>query len=259
MANLPLHGHIQCRRCFDDENNVLSLDAWKIRNDPGAWGSSTPSILVLGFSKGATQRDIYCSGDFDDVAFGGHETRKNLSNILRKVNLLRQDETVDQKINAEETGFAFGSLIRCSVARYDEKRSKDKRTEVFATSGSLITKSFKEIPQIINNCTHEFLISLPQSLKLIIMLGVTDSYIRSCRNLMHQFHPDGFRMINEVAYANDKYVWVHVTHPSKGNGTIGAWLNAESDDLKESSRNRASGNKKDLAIAAIRNCGLARV
>jgi len=54
MKTLPVHGPIECRRCFDgSDSHVATLGRWQIVNDPGAWGASVPKILVLGFSKGS--------------------------------------------------------------------------------------------------------------------------------------------------------------------------------------------------------------
>ena len=222
-----------------------------MRKDPGSWGSSNPTYLVLGFSKGATQADIYANGSFDDVAFGGEITRRNLTNILRTDGLLRQDETVDEKIRSTEKEFHFGSLVRCSLSRYDEKESERRKRPVYATSGPLITKSFFEIPDVISQCTNSFLAQLPQSIKAVIVLGVTDSYVRSFRRKMRELHPHGFRDINLIAYENSRMLWVHLTHPSRGNGTLNAWLTRGADDT--------SGHKKELAVEVLRKRRLCRV
>ena len=154
------------------------------------------------------------------MAFGDEITRRNLTNILRKVRLLKPDETVDEKIRATERDFHFASLMRCSLSRYDEKESAKRGHAVYATSGPLITKSFSEIPHVIDQCTDVFLARLPDSLRAIIVLGVTDSYIQSFRKKMRDLHPAGFREINAVAYENSCVLWIHLTHPSRGNGTL---------------------------------------
>lgn len=254
MANenlLPIHGRLNCSRCFKDGVLSQKRDQWCMRRDPGAWGSSYPKYLVLGFSKGSTQADIYANGNFDDVAFGGEITRRNLTNILRKVGLLKSGETVDSRICATEKEFHFGSLVRCSLSRYDEQGSSKRGRPVCKTSGPLITKSFSEIPKVIDQCVSSFLARLPNSLRLIIVLGVTDSYIRNIRKKMKELHPDGFREINRVAYENNRLLWVHLTHPSKGNGTLNAWLSSDSDN--------GSGRKRELAIEALRQKGLCRI
>ncbi len=236
----PSHGKVDCRKCFSGSETTAKQGDWLIRNDPGAWGSSNPEVLVLGFSKGATQANIYESGKFDDIAFGGKQTRSNLTQILRRVGLLDDQETIDEKISAEEETFAFGSLVRCSLSRLDQK------TGSYKTSGPLINKSFREIPHIVNNCSQRFLKNLPQSLRLVVFLGTSDSYIKHCRETVKCLHPNDFGIVNDVAYASGQLLWLHVTHPSKGNGSIKAWL--EGDEANK------AGLKNALAIRAISRC-----
>lgn len=254
----PSHGRLDCSACFrSGESTSSPHPKWNIRNDPGAWGSATPKILILGFSKGATQTNIYASGDFDKVAFGGKETRTNLTNILRRVRLLDGARTSDNLISATEQEFAFGSLVRCSAARLDEKVLSEKGTRVYRTSGELILKSFKEIPEVIDRCTERFLSDLPSSLGLLVFLGVTDGYIAQCRALIQKLYPDGFAVIDDVSYKTNRFCVVHLTHPSKGNGTIDAWLNVNANDPMESSRKRASAQKREKAIRRISLLGFA--
>ena len=222
-----------------------------MRRDPGAWGSIRPKYLVLGFSKGATQADIYANGDFDDVAFGGKRTRRNLTSILQKVGLLKPDETVDEKIRADEEDFHFASLVRCSLSRYDEGASARRGCPVYATSGRLITRAFSEVRHIIDECANTFLTSFPDSLKVVLVLGVTDSYIKNFRKKMEELHPQGFHVINAVAYENHCLLWVHLTHPSMGNGTLNAWLTRATDTT--------SGRKRELASRILRERRLCRI
>jgi hypothetical protein len=95
--NLLPHGKIYCHDCFKgSRSQIKPHPKWLLRNDPGAWGSQQPAILILGFSKGATQTDIYQHGSFDDIAFGGVQTRCNLTNILHSVNLLSRQGIKNQ-------------------------------------------------------------------------------------------------------------------------------------------------------------------
>lgn len=249
QPTLPKHGRVECSRCFNSPSiHFQEFGKWKMRKDPGAWGGSSPKYLVLGFSKGATQADIYEKGAFDDVAFGGDKTRENLTNILRVVGLLHSDEAVTQRIHADEQDFHFASMVRCSLSRLDERETVKRGHPVYATSGPLITKSFKEIPEIVNRCTGTYLADLPKSVKVILVLGVTDAYIRNFRERMKSLHSRGFRVINEVAYRNDDLLWVHLTHPSRGNGTLNAWL--------EKSAHNTSGRKCLLAIEAMQTASI---
>ena len=65
MDNFPAHGPIACRKCFSGStSDSLTIGRWQAVNDPGAWGSAAPKILVLGFSKGFTQAGAYRTGKF---------------------------------------------------------------------------------------------------------------------------------------------------------------------------------------------------
>jgi hypothetical protein len=249
MHLLPPHGKIDCHDCFSDGQLQTSPHPkWLIRNDPGAWGSEKPKILILGFSKGATQTDIYQNGSFDDIAFGGTQTRRNLTKILQRVQLLTLSETVDEKIRKTEKKFAFGSLIRCSLSRLDKNNS-------LKTSGPLIIKSFSEIPGVISQCTRNFLSSLPDSVEIICFLGVADPYIKNCRKIIKKIYPHNFSIINDVCYKTDDFTCIHLTHPSKGNGTIGAWLEADPNNSSTPKRQITSAKKRELAIEGLRHNG----
>jgi predicted MPP superfamily phosphohydrolase len=199
---------------------------WKIINDPGAWGAREPQYLVLGFSKGATQSGMYDKGRFEDVAFAG--MRKRLTHALRLMNVIGQHEEVDDKISDPHSNFAFGSLIRCSVSRIDEKASAAKGIDVFACTGPLITKSFTEIPQIISACSKKYLSNLPASVKTVFMLGNGDAYVENCQQLLKSLFRSDFRKINSMAVHADGRRWVHLAHPSGLNGHFKTWANEDS-------------------------------
>lgn len=225
---LPEHGKINCRACFADSegNQRKPHQDWWMINDPGAWGSSTPDCLVLGFSKGATQAGIYETGRFEDVAFAG--MRPRLTQALQKIGLLGENETSDQKISSPESNIAFGSLIRCSVSRMDQKASHKKGRDVYSCTGPLITKSFSEIPDVINACASKYLVNLPKTVKVVVFLGNSDSYVKGCQNLLRLQFPSDFAQINDMAVRADGRIWVHIAHPSGLNGHFNTWLNSDS-------------------------------
>lgn len=194
-------------------------------NDPGAWGSTSPEVLVLGFSKGATQAGIYQTGKFEDIAFAG--MRPRLSQLLQAMKHLPLDETADQRISDPNSKISFGSLIRCSVSRRDVKSSAKQCKEVFACTGPLISKSFSEIPEVISTCTTKYLRNLPSSLRLVLFLGNTDSYVKSCQELVRGLYPNTFSRINQMAVRADGRIWVHLAHPSGLNGHFNDWLESE--------------------------------
>lgn len=222
---LPRHGKIDCRECFQGVSGgfVKPHPDWQMMNDPGAWGGENPEYLVLGFSKGATQAGIYKSGRFEDVAFAG--MRPRLTQALQSVGVLSACEAVNEKINDSLSNIAFGSLIRCSVSRKDNKQSSAKGCDVYSCTGPLINKSFVEIPQVIKACANRYLKNLPQSVRVVLVLGNGNQYISQCQELIKEMFPDSYKPINSVACAADGRLWVHLAHPSGLNGHFNSWLN----------------------------------
>ena len=251
VSLLPKHGKLDCRLCFSNSSEVNECGKWRIRNDPGAWGTSTPKYLVLGFSKGSTQADIYRNGDFDSVGFGGFETRRNLTNVLRSVGLLHNWEHVDSKFCATEHEFHFASLVRCSLARLNEKKLASSGDRTYQTSGERIVKSFSEVPQYLRNCSTKYLRDLPASVKLVAMLGTDNRYIKNIKALIGSLHPTSFREVNSVSFMASGALWVHLTHPSKGNGHLSAWLKGD--------QSNTSGGKRNLAAKMILDNDLCRI
>ena len=178
---LPQHGKIECSTCYGPaEKEAFPHELWKMRNDPGAWGGSNPEWLVLGFSKGSTQADYYDNGSFEAVAFAG--MRPRLERILKHLGALSAGESLDAAVANPAGNVAFGSLIRCSVARQDESGK-------YQCSGPLIKKSFREIPQVISACTNRFLKELPDSVRTVVMLGNDSGYIKQCHSLIRDLFP----------------------------------------------------------------------
>lgn len=225
---LPKHGKIECRICFGStDGNVRQPNPnWKMINDPGAWGGgSAPDYLVLGFSKGVTQAGIYESGRFEDVAFAG--MRRRLTEALRAIGALSNEESADEKIEDPNSNIAFGSLIRCSVSRLDKAASDKASKDIYACTGPLISKSFKEIPEVIRNCTSRFLTNIPDSVKVVFLLGNTDSYVKNCQTVLRKLFPADFKLINPMAVSTDGRIWINIAHPSGLNGHFNTWLNAD--------------------------------
>jgi len=239
---LPKHGKINCRKCYKNISGSKRKPHkyWQMTNDPGASGSREPEYLVLGFSKGSTQADLYKTGKLEDVAFAG--MRERLTKALQVIGVLGKNESVTEKIMNPKGNFAFGSLIRCSVARFDSKASQAKGKPVYSCTGSLIQKSFKEIPHIIENCSTKFLTSLPYSVKAVFFLGNSDGYVKSCQKLIESKFPEDFKRINAMAVKADNRLWIHLAHPSGLNGHFNTWLKSAS----------GPGLKRKLALAAMK-------
>ena len=75
MKLLPVHGKItNCNKCFTDANVAWGKAAyqergWKLRNDPCAWGSCNPLVLILSFSKGDHQEQNIDNMNFNDIPY----------------------------------------------------------------------------------------------------------------------------------------------------------------------------------------------
>jgi hypothetical protein len=229
----PSHGKIDCTLCFSTANETVTAGAWRFRNDPGHWGSADPRVLVLGFSKGATQANAYDHKNFEDVAFAG--ARARLKRMLLTLGLVHEDEDIEHKFRSVERDFAFASLVRCSVARWNS------RTQKVLTSGPVILNAFREPEpvRLVTNCSRQFLQFLPKRLRLIVMLGIQDEYVNECRNLMARLYPGQIEIINSVAYSNGPVIWVHAVHPSPANGHFGDWISATTE--------KVMGQKRELA------------
>lgn len=243
--SLPHHGPIPCNRCFTAEDRVAQLGRWRVVNDPGAWGASDPEVLVLGFSKGFTQAGAYANGDFENVPFKG--MRPRLTAALRTIGLLSAIQSVDERMQAAETTFAFGSLVRCSLSRRVE--DPDTPAAKYSCTGAVMPLAFREeVSRVVLTCAQTYLGDLPPRLRLVIMLGTTDSYIESCRDLVRSLSPTLFKPINSVSYESRGVVFCHISHPSLLNGHHTNWLSGNTSTTP--------GSKRKEAINAVRLAGL---
>jgi hypothetical protein len=208
MKDFYVHGKINCQDCFD--TCVSSLDEnWHLENNPSYWGSSNPKVLILGYSKGATQMN---EKDFDKIAFKG--MRNRLKEILVLLKLVDKDINIDTLFSKNEKTFGIASIIRCGI-------SKDNKT-----SGDLIIKSFKNdaSKSIINNCTKKFLKeNIPSTVERVILLGSSKMYKKL---LMKQFEElfDSFKKLDEDNFFTEKIKWTFVAHPSPANAHFKKWI-----------------------------------
>ena len=244
------HGPIDCRQCFpSSDSSTLVLGDWRLNNNPGYYGSANPEVLILGFSKGATQNKAQASEDFDSIAFAG--MRDRLQAVLEVLHLMPGNCSLNDMLMGREERFGFASLVRCSLY----KMVKGKAT----TSGPVVTSAFKqkEALNIIESCARTYLRDLPSSLRLTLLLGTNKTYMRNVKAIFSGMY-DSFEDINEVAFYAGNVLWVFVAHPSPANGHFRAWL-SEGDVLNQSSSKRVLAAKAinmyldDVPIAAIGN------
>jgi len=234
MTNGYLHGSISCRECFSGTEEIMMLGDWRLHNNPGYYGSSTPEILVLGFSKGANQNKMAIKGDFDKIAFA--KARHRLQEVLETLNIMPTDRNIDSLMTAKEHKFGVASLVRCSFCKMKGGSCK--------TSGDVIPSSFtnQKTLKIIETCSKKYLGELPTSTKLVILLGTSETYIKKTTALVQKLYSD-FKIVNHVSFLAGGALWVYATHPSPGNGYFKSWVEKGIDDK--------SGNKRALAQKAL--------
>jgi hypothetical protein len=131
---------------------------------------------------------------------------------------------------SDKTGrFHFGSLVRCTVERYDHEEHKWK-----GSGGGMLDKfvatSFGR--EVAGRCSTRFLAELPPETRLVVLfgLGTGGNYIREARKLVQQARPGTWRTINEVAYTDGRVTFVHVEHFASQGALIPNWLGEKPSD-----------------------------
>lgn len=237
---LPPHGRIACSACFADGalwgRSSRAEDGWLIENNPLAWGSRNPRIMLLGFSKGTRQCADLLSRPIESIPFAGFRPR--LTQAMQVLGLLAADDSIDAHIRANESDWAFGSVVRCSVAKFDTV------SERYLKSGDVIASSAhrQSGQDWIGQCTKRFLGTLPSRLHTVILLSNDDAYVEACFGRIRAMHPRT-RRINQIAYGDGRVIWVHIVHlGGTGFNHMASWLEGKPNK---------QGRKRDLAVAAL--------
>ena len=76
--------------------------------------------------------------------------------------------------------------------------------------------------QFTSPCIDQHLSNLPQATRRVLLLGNADDYIKHLSK-QTSLARGGAQPINDVAYLSSAVLFVHVSHPSKGNGHFGAF------------------------------------
>lgn len=230
MGCLPNHGRVDCIKCFHSkpvfDQTYREQGDWRIKHNPLSWGGTNPTVIVLGFSKGPTQSGALASARHDEIAYKGKRTA--VGKILRRIGLLRRggDENyakqVDALISDHKGSFHFGSLIRCTVERFD------KKVGWTGTGGGMLDKFVGNEfgKEIAGNCASSFLGDMPNSVKLVIMFGFGSgkNYVSSSKELIEKARNTDLKWLNEVSYCDDKIVFVHVEHFASQGSLLPQWL-----------------------------------
>lgn len=237
MLSCVAHGPMTCRRCWTSDVKVQHAGNFKLVHDPGHWGATDPATLVLGISKGNTQSTAYAAGPFDDVAFKG--IRQRILEIFQSVGLLANERPAqfERRFRAIEKDFAFASVVRCSLTGMDRKKG------IHTADSPNVLPAFRSQSEgyaFVSNCVDQHLVNLASRTSLVLLLGNTGAYISALREVVTTKR-GRTTSINEVAYWSQGVKFVHLAHPSKGNGHFGAFIRGEG----------TPGSKRDLARIAL--------
>jgi len=231
-SSLPSHGQIACSLChrkpfvFDETRTEREEKDWRITANPLAWGNRRPEVLVLGFSKGPSQAGEIRRLAHNDIPY--RKGRMQVGKILAHIGLLPAAKPVElkkmvERAIADRNGrFGWGSLIRCTVERFDSKKGE------WVGSGGMIDQFMGTTfgQEISTTCATRFLRDLPPETKLIVMfgLGAGGNYVDTARKAIKTARPGDWRTINDVAYTDGKVTIVHVEHFASQGANIPNWL-----------------------------------
>lgn len=218
------HGPVSCNRCWQGVPKAeQEAGPFRLVRDAGHWGSSSPAVLVLGVSKGNTQSRAFASGSFEAVAFKG--IRPRLLEVLQTVGLLRSETLArfELRFCAQETEYAFASVVRCSLTGMDKKKG------IHTADSPNVMPAF--VPgsagyRFVSACIDQHIGQMAKTTRTVVLLGNTGSYITNLRTLLGRTF-GRIVPINDVAYRFKDILFVHVAHPSKGNGHFGAFNRGE--------------------------------
>jgi hypothetical protein len=231
----PKHGAISCLACFPEGSSpgcTLEVDGWRIDNNPGYWGARTPEVLVLGFSKGANQRKTL---PFDRIAF--NNARSNLHEILSALRFIKPDANIDACFTSAETKIGFASVVRCGLG-------KELELGKYATSGDVVRSAISPdspVRRFFDGCTKRFLGKLPESVRVVVFLGLDRPYVEAVFERMRELHPS-IRRLSELAYSTASVTFIHVVHPSPlATSHRQAWLRDGASSL--------SANRREVCTA----------
>lgn len=231
---LPEHGRVACSIChhpqpYNFDRTRTERNGWRITNNPLTWGGSEPEVVVLGFSKGPTQAGALASIPHDAIAYKGG--RSAVAKILHHVGLLEHPDArlVDGLIGDRNGPIHFGSLIRCTVERWDEQERTWK-----ATGGGMLDRFVATDfgTSVAQQCGSTFLGRLPERTRLVVMLGLgsKQNYVRACRMLFQRIRPGSWDTINEVSYTDGKIVVVHTEHFASQGALLPNWLSGRAHE-----------------------------
>jgi hypothetical protein len=126
---------------------------------------------------------------------------------------------IDAAMTRNDTKYAWGSVVRCSLS------GRRKNGSSGAGTGEVLP-AFKhaEARQFLEGCATKYLARLPASTKVVCLLGIDNRYIKTMTGVLQRLYGVRYERVNSVAHRTGAVLWVHVTHPSLGNGCFNAYF-----------------------------------
>jgi len=215
------HGYISCAACkdlFKTCDSEHGFERWgqsepvRLTNNPASWGSATPQLFLLGFSKGNTQNKAMAEerrgrATFESIPFKG--MRKRLGWLLRGLRLNRSDAAPDSMFSRTETRFQSTSVVRCSISARTASggysyKLKDILDADVTTGG--------KVSEILRRCTKRHLANAAPG-QHFVLLGLDEGQIKLTKNAFEDTF-GSLQIVKPTVYRNRDHSWVHVAHPS---------------------------------------------
>jgi hypothetical protein len=165
------------------------------------------------------------------------------------MNLLKNGETLDQKLRPTEGDWAFGSIVRCTLGTVDESGNVRRTKNVV---GPLASMRGEE--SWIRKCVSTYFRAFPPRLETVVLLSNDDNYVDASFRAFAAVD-ETIRMMpgNAVAYGNERVTFVHMVHPAALRGRIDEpgpgnhvanWFAGGAD---------SQGRKQQQALRALQN------
>ena len=141
------------------------------------------------------------------------------------VGLLPDDteECFERRFGASERDYAFASVVRCSLTGFHPKK------HVHTADSPNVLPAFRRGSPgslFVENCVQQHLVELPSRTKLVLLLGNTDAYVAALMDVIGRCRGAAIP-INPVAFDSGGVRFIHLAHPSPGNGHFGSFVRGE--------------------------------
>lgn len=160
---------------------------------------------------------------FEDIPFNSATStmRWDLAELLQIMRLVATGSSIDGLFEQGSHGFGFVSLVRCSV----EIALAGKPP--VSSGGGILSRTLEADLPFVGQCLDRHLVNAPASVRLVIMLGADETYVRACCRRLGGRTSMGAPHEIPYAYTANGRTFVHVPHPSGQSGGFRAVFNGK--------------------------------